>query len=244
GWALVLHTAGGCGANTRDGGGWGGVSPPHTPPAYGARVCGERWIWDLACGRRAGPGGAHAGPGDLRRWGRAPAPRRRRGGPRPARAALPERPAPRVSAAAALRRHERTGRGEPAEGAEPRFVPGGGAERGAQRGASNPRPHAWASRGERGAWMPSRAAWPLLACRLARVCPCSCARLCACVCALGIGFCRGQSRVRNSSLLASADAPRRGVRNGSGAAAAIAAPSRERRGERGGEALSMLGDSS
>lgn len=113
---------------------------PRTPLAYGARVCGKRWISDLVSGRGAGPKDAHAGAEASRRWIRAPAPRRRRrDGPRPARAALPERSAPRVSAAT---RGAGPGRGrrESAAGcarcrscrpaAEPRFVPGRGAERG------------------------------------------------------------------------------------------------------------------
>lgn len=156
---------------------------PHTPPAYGARVCGKRWISDLASVRGAGPKDAHAGSGASRRRIRAPAPRRRRrDGPRPARAALPERSAPRVSA---WPRCSDTGgrgaRGSGDAGARGRTGPWAAGERprGARGAAAAAPPRSPAlsagkalSEGCAGA-LPARL--PLPACLRTRVCPAACA---------------------------------------------------------------------
>lgn len=172
----------------------GGAAPPTSPPACSARVCGKRWISDLASGRRSGPQGAPtrvrglppAGPGTCTAakpgYGET-------GQTSPCPGSVPERPAPRVSTAPraagawgspAVPERERTRGGWGAVGvlpaAEPRFVLGG-----ATYG------HVWPSREERGA-----GCLPEPPCPFSRVtlhaCAPACVCVCVCVCALGAGL--------------------------------------------------------
>lgn len=161
---------------------------PYTPPAYGSRVCGKRWISDLGSGEGAGPMDAHAGSGASRRRIRAPAPRRRRrDGPRPARSAQSH------ACRWPRRCSDTTGRGAKGSGdarARGRTGPwaagerlrGAGGARGAAPAAPPRSPALFPGEAlSAGCAVPSRADCPLLACLRTRVCPVACAR------ALGVG---------------------------------------------------------